>query len=127
MSWMSCKLSGTSAAFAIASKCITPFVDPPSTVIKRTAFSKDSRVSMSLGLMSFSNKFLMAFPIRVHSSCFSELTAGLEELYGKLIPNTSIAEAIVFAVYIPPHAPAPGIAFLMTALNSSGVISPAFF
>ena len=32
------------------------------------------------------------------------------ELLGKLIPSASIALAIVFAVYIPPHDPGPGIA-----------------
>ena len=34
--------------------------------------------------------------------------AGIEELYGTLNPRASIALAIVFAVYIPPHAPGPG-------------------
>ena len=37
----------------------------------------------------------------------------VEELFGKQNPIASIAEAIVFAVYIPPQAPAPGQAFLI--------------
>src|SRR5690554_4993209 len=77
---------------------------------------------MSLGLMSFSNKTFIAFPASKHSWFFSSLKAGFEELYGKLIPKASIAEAIVFAVYIPPQAPAPGQAFLITPLKSSGVM-----
>ena len=39
-----------------------------------------------------------------------DLTAFCAELLGKLMPSASIADAIVFAVYMPPHEPAPGIA-----------------
>ena len=35
--------------------------------------------------------------------------AAMAELFGRLIPMASIAEAIVLAVYIPPQEPAPGI------------------
>ena len=61
--------------------------------------------------MSFSRSKRMASPAAIASSFFSFPVAGLEELYGSAIPNASIAEAIVFAVYIPPQAPAPGQAF----------------
>ena len=77
---------------------------------------------MSLGLISFSKSILIAFPASMHSCCFSGLKAGFEELYGKLIPSASIADDIVFAVYIPPQAPAPGHEFLITPLKSSGVM-----
>ena len=53
--------------------------------------------------------------------------AGLELEKGRLIPNASIAIAIVFAVYIPPQAPAPGQAFLIIPLYSSSEILPAIF
>ena len=43
------------------------------------------------------------------------------------MPKASIAEAIVFAVYIPPHAPAPGHAFLITFLYSLSSILPDTF
>ena len=33
---------------------------------------------------------------------------GVDELYGRLMPSASAADAIVFAVYMPPQAPAPG-------------------
>ena len=39
----------------------------------------------------------------------------------------SMADAIVFAVYMPPHAPAPGMALLMISLYSFSSISPATF
>ena len=72
------------------------------------AFSNDFLVTISLGLMSFSISKRIAFPAATHSSIFSGLTAGFEELYGNESPRTSMAEAMVFAVYIPPQAPAPG-------------------
>ena len=32
-------------------------------------------------------------------------TAGMEEEYGSVMPSASMQDAMVFAVYIPPHAP----------------------
>ena len=69
----------------------------------------------------------MALPASLHSCCFSSLSAGLEEEYGKLIPNASMADAIVLAVYIPPQAPAPGHACCIIPLKSASVNSPAIF
>ena len=69
----------------------------------------------------------MAAPASLHSCCFSALNAGLEEEYGKLIPNASIADAIVFAVYIPPQAPAPGQACCTIPLKSASSNCPAIF
>src|SRR5690625_3540584 len=43
----------------------------------------------------------------------------MDELYGRLIPSVSMAEAMVLAVYIPPQAPAPG-----QACRSTWSISP---
>lgn len=45
-------------------------------------------------------------------------------LYGRDIPIASIADAMVFAVYIPPQAPAPGHEFLTTSILCSSVIEP---
>ena len=56
---------------------------------------------------------------RSHSACFSGWSppspplaagshAGMEDEYGTERPRASIADAIVFAVYIPPQAPGPG-------------------
>jgi hypothetical protein len=44
----------------------------------------------------------------LHSSSLSGSSAGMEDENGRLIPSASMAEAIVLAVYMPPHAPAPG-------------------
>jgi hypothetical protein len=86
-------------------------VEPPRIVTNLIAFSSDFLVMISDGLISFSSSKRIALPAFLDSSFLASLKAGLEELYGNAIPNASIAEAMVFAVYIPPHAPAPGQAF----------------
>ena len=68
-----------------------------------------------------------AFPAFSDSDSFSFPSAGLDELYGKLNPIASMAAAIVFAVYIPPQAPAPGQAFSTTHSYCFLLIFPATF
>ena len=111
----------------MAKKCNTALVDPPKTAIKRNAFSKDFRVTMSRGFKSFTRRFFRWAPSASHSSFLSLLTAGFEALYGNAIPQASMAEAIVLAVYIPPQAPAPGQALRITFLYSSSSMVPATF
>jgi len=41
------------------------------------------------------------------------------------MPSASAAEAIVFAVNIPPHAPSPGQTAFSISVSSSRVIRPA--
>ena len=72
--------------------------------------------------MSFSSKLSIALPILLQSSFFSFETASCELLPGRLIPRASIADAIVFAVYMPPHDPGPGRAVFSIAINSSSEI-----
>jgi hypothetical protein len=59
-------------------KCITALVEPKTDTIV-IAFSKALRVMISLGLISFSNKILIAFQ---HQDIlvFSSLNAGLETI-----------------------------------------------
>jgi hypothetical protein len=106
--WKSFRSRGTSTALAIAIRWRTALVEPPRAITMTIAFSNASRVMMSRGFRSSSRRFLIAAPARKHSSSFAGSSAGVEALYGSDIPSASIAEAIVFAVYIPPHAPAPG-------------------
>src|SRR4051794_15190945 len=49
-------------------------------------------------------------PARRQSSRLAVPTASCAELLGSESPSASIAEAIVFAVYMPPQLPGPGIA-----------------
>lgn len=46
-------------------------------------------------------------PASRHSSIFRVSSAGIELSKGRLMPSASMAEAMVLAVYMPPHAPAP--------------------
>ncbi len=73
---------------------------------------------ISNGFKSNSNKFLSDKAVLSLSEILFGFSAGMEELYGNEKPIASIAEAMVFAVYIPPQAPAPGIALLMISLYS---------
>ena len=102
-------------------------VDPPTAMIITSAFSNDFFVTMSRGLRSCSSSDRTAAPARRHSSVFDGSSAGFEELYGSESPSASIAVAIVFAVYIPPHAPAPGHECLTMSRRCSSVMTPAMY
>ena len=109
----------------MAKKCKTALVEPPRIVTNLIAFSSDSFVMTSKGLISFSSNNRIASPALIDSNFFASPVAGFDELKGKVIPKASIAEAIVFAVYIPPQAPAPGQAFSTIWSNSVSVMVPA--
>ncbi len=98
------------AACAIASRCNTALVDPASAIVTTMAFSNASRVRMSDGLMPLRTSSTTARPARCASSRLVRDTASWAELLARLMPSASIAEAIVFAVYMPPQLPGPGIA-----------------
>lgn len=65
---------------AIAIKCSTALVDPPSAMIITIAFRNDFLVMMSLGFKSIFNNSRRYFPARRHSSSFNGSSAGVEEL-----------------------------------------------
>ncbi len=48
----------------------------------------------------------------------------MDDEYGTDMPSASIADAIVLAVYIPPHAPGPGQADCTTERRESSSIWP---
>jgi len=74
--------------------------------------------------MSCSSSTRIAAADALHSARFSSDTAGLELEYGKLMPMASIAVAIVFAVYMPPHAPGPGQHFWTISSRTERSILP---
>lgn len=115
---------GTCAVPAMARKCSTPFVLPPSAIVKTKAFSKDSFVSSFRGVISCSIHILMYSAALAHSRILAGLVAGLEEEPGIERPMASIAVDIVFAVYIPPHAPAPGHDFCSSSSMISSCVRP---
>ena len=64
-------------------------------------------------------------PIRSAARCFSGSVAGMELKPTGDRPMTSNIIDIVFAVYWPPHAPAPGHATSSSSCRSASVILPA--
>src|ERR1700751_3269966 len=88
------------------------------------AFSNDSLERISEGRIRLFTRLRTAAPAPRQSASFSSEIAAWAELLGKLIPRASIAEAIVFAVYIPPQEPGPGIAQDSTCSSSSFEIFP---
>ncbi len=60
-------------------------------------------------------------------SAFSASSAAMVDEPLRLIPMASMAEDMVLAVYIPPQAPAPGMAFLSIASSSAWGIFPASY
>ena len=89
------------------------------------AFSNASLLRMSDGLMPRLISATTASPARRQSSALALDTASCAELFARLKPSASIAEAIVFAVYMPAQEPGPGIAVDSTSLSSASSILPA--
>ena len=117
--------SFTPAACAIASRCSTALVDPPSAMIVTIAFSNAFFVRMSRGRMFFSIRLATAAPALTQSSFLSSEIAACAELLGRLRPSASIADAIVLAVYMPPHDPAPGQACCSRSASAASDNFPA--
>mmetsp|Transcript_21366 Transcript_21366/g.39993 ORF Transcript_21366/g.39993 Transcript_21366/m.39993 type:complete len:324 (-) Transcript_21366:35-1006(-) len=76
MVWKSSMVRSTPAALAMAIRCSTALVEPPSAIVITTAFSNAARVMMSLGLMSLAMRCLSAAPAARHSSRLSSESAG---------------------------------------------------
>ena len=84
--------------FAIASKCKIEFVDPPRAKSVTIAFLIESRVMMSEGFMPFSTSSTIFMPDSKAICFFFEETAEAVAQKGRLIPITSVRQAMVFAV-----------------------------
>ena len=102
----------TSAAEAMARKCSTALVDPPVAITSEIAFSMDLRVMMSRGFRSFLIASTSTFADCAAESAFSGSGEAICDEPSRLTPSASKADDIVFAVYMPPHAPTLGQAFL---------------
>mmetsp|Transcript_22983 Transcript_22983/g.45235 ORF Transcript_22983/g.45235 Transcript_22983/m.45235 type:complete len:249 (-) Transcript_22983:422-1168(-) len=117
----------TSMARAMAIKWRTALVEPPRATTHVIAFSKAFLVIISDGRIFFSSSSLTAFPTRSHSLTLSADTAGLLDEKGRDMPSASMADAIVLAVYMPPHAPGPGHALHTMSRRSASSIVPAMY
>ena len=111
--------SGTWAARAIANRCSTALVEPPSAITTAMAFSNACRVRMARGRRSRRTASTSTAADCAALSAFSASSAAIVDEYGRLMPIASNADDIVFAVNIPPHAPAPGQARRSTSSRSA--------
>ena len=117
-------VSGTPASCAIASRCSTAFVEPPSAMTTAIAFSNASVVRMSRVVMPRRSSSTTASPEATANPSRRRSTAGGAAEPGSESPSASAALAIVFAVYMPPHAPSPGQMARSISSTRSRVIRP---
>ena len=121
----SSRVSSTFASLAIASRCSTALVEPPSAITTVIAFSNACLVRIVRAVMPASTRATTASPERSAKASRRESGDGGDALPGSDMPSASAAEAIVLAVYMPPHAPSPGQIARSMASTSSRVILPA--
>ncbi|MPM54804.1 hypothetical protein SDC9_101584 [bioreactor metagenome] len=116
----------TSASWAIASRCSTALVEPPSAISRVMAFSNASRVRMSRTVMPCRSRSTTASPERWAYVSRRRSAAGGAAEPGSDMPSASASEAIVLAVYIPPQAPSPGQMARSIASRSVRLSRPAW-
>ena len=117
--------SSTRASLAIASRCSTAFVEPPSAITTAIAFSNASFVMMSRARMFRSMRCITARPDSNAKSSRRRSTAAGDALPGRLMPIASPTDAIVLAVNIPAHEPSVGHARFSISPSSFSVSVPA--
>ena len=115
----------TPAECAIARKCSTALVDPPTAMTTLTAFSIASRVTIWRGRICFSMARTSTAADVAALSAFSRSGLAIVDEYGRLMPSASNADDMVFAVNMPPQAPVPGSALRSMPSKSSFDSLPA--
>ena len=105
---MSSSVNSTPTSFAIAIRCRTALVDPPEAATAAVAFSKAVRVRIWDGRRSAARTCMTIRPTSSAALSLFESMAGIELKPTGDTPNVSSTMDMVFAVYCPPHAPAPG-------------------
>lgn len=108
----------------MASRCSTALVEPPNAITTAIAFSNASRVMICRAVMPLRSISTTAWPERRANPSRRRSVAGGAALPGNDMPRASAALAIVFAVYMPPHAPSPGQIARSIRSTSSRLISP---
>ena len=109
---------------AIAIRCSTPFVEPPVAATQAAAFSSAGRVISCEGRRSRRTTSITRRPAATAASALRSCVAGMPESADGLMPRKSSAVAMVLAVNMPPHAPAPGRATDSSACSSAPVMVP---
>ena len=114
-------------ALAIAKICKNEFVEPPIPKSAIIAFLKESLFIISKGHLFCLTSSTICIPLSKAILRFSDDTADDVAHFGRLIPITSVKQAIVFAVYKPWQAPADGQDASSSSINLSFVISPFLY
>src|SRR5690606_41921070 len=90
-----------------------------------SAFSMDSRVTMSRGFRSSSTALSSTRADSAAESIFSWCTLAMVDEYGRLMPMASNEELMVLAVYMPQQAPLQGMACGSMLRRSASDMRPA--
>ena len=114
----------TPASRAMASRCSTALVEPPSALTTTMAFSSASRVTIWRAVMPLSSRATTASPDRRANSSRRWSTAAGEAEPGSDMPMASAADDMVLAVNIPPQEPSPGQAAFSTRSSSASSMVP---
>ena len=109
----------------MASRCRTPFVEPPVAATEAIAFSIERRSTIADGRTSRRTRSMTSSPQRRAAASLAGSSAGMPFRPAGESPRNSSTIDIVLAVYWPPHAPAPGQAAPSISYSSSSVIVPA--
>ena len=118
-------VSGIPNSWAMPSRWRTPFVEPPVAATAAIAFSIAALVTMCEGRTSWRTRVIASSPACRAAASLAGSSAGMPLRPAGDSPRNSITIDMVFAVYWPPHAPAPGHAALSIAYSSSSPILPA--
>jgi hypothetical protein len=117
--------SSTPASLAMASRCSTALVLPPSAEVTAMAFSNAFLVMIMRGVMPRRSRLTTASPAIRASLSRRPSMAGGDAVPGSDMPIASAMLLIVLAVNMPPHAPSPGHALRSISPSSSSVILPS--
>ena len=100
--------SSTRASAAMASRCSTALVEPPSAMVTAMAFSNASFVMICRGRMPSSSSRTTAWPDSKAKSSRRLSGAGGDDEPGSDMPMASATDAIVLAVNMPAQLPSLG-------------------
>src|SRR5216683_1282383 len=117
--------SGTPASLASASRWRTALVDPPVAATPAMAFSNEARFTTSSGRRFSRRSWTTCSPAARVAAPLRGSSAGMLAYPTGARPSSSVASAMVFAVYWPPHAPGPGQATSSRSCSARSVILPA--
>ena len=110
---------------AIATRCTTALVEPPSASTATMALSMLPRVTMSVGFRSSQTMSTMRRPVSLAIRAWRESAAGIDAAPGSVNPSASVADVIVDAVPIVMQWPGERAMLFSICCHVSSVMLPA--